>query len=431
MKLHFWGATDDVTGSMTFLEHEGEIIMIDAGLAQGTIKTEELNLLATPFDPKNIKAIVITHAHLDHSGFLPRLTRKGFRGEIYCTNPTAKLMQIILNDSAGLNEADFYDEKDVSLTMSFVMVKDWKKKFQIGNLELEFLPAGHILGASSVLIQSERKSILFSGDLGRQDDFLLPEVPSAPKADIVVMESTYGSKVRLGDYKKDLYSFLATVSTQSRVGIIASFAVARAQTLLTLIHDFFEEYPQYKVRVVADSPMMKEANMIYKRYAHLTKLPEALFETMSEIDTIDFQREWETLKRKHGPLIILSSSGMLTGGRIARHLANWQDDEKAILFLPGYQGKGTPGRAFLEGKRTILGPNEEHVHWKGEVWHSDAFSSHADQQELINWVSTNNIDSEIFLLHGEESSKQELQKKLNDKGMSKVQIPYRGGVYSC
>ncbi len=431
MKIHFWGATDDVTGSMTFLEDGNEIIMIDAGLAQGTKQTEEINLLPTPFAPKDITSIIVTHAHLDHSGYLPRLVRKGFRGDIYCTNATAKLMHIILNDSASLNENDFYDEKDVSLTMSQVKIKEWKTNFDIGHFQCQFLPAGHILGASSILIKSDKKIILFSGDLGRHDDALLPPFSTATKADIVVMESTYGGKVREGDYKKDLHSFLATVSTQSRIGIIASFAVARAQTLLTLIHDFFKEYPQYKVRVVADSPMMKEANQIYKKNAHLTNYPEALFEAMDEIDTIDYQREWDSLKKKQGPLIILSSSGMLTGGRISRHLSNWQNDEKAILFLPGYQGRGTPGRAFVEGNRIMNIDHGESINWKGEVWHSDAFSSHADQEELLEWVLTNNKDSHIYLLHGEEKSKIALQKKLEENGSKHVHIPNRGSIITC
>lgn len=429
MNLHFWGSTDDVTASMTFIEHKNKILMIDSGMAQGTSETNRINFLNTPIDPKNIDAILITHAHLDHSGYLPRIVKNGFRGEIYCTAPTARLMEIILRDSASINE-EFYDAKDVSVAMSFVRVIAWDEEFQVGPFNIHFLPAGHILGASSIFIKTDEKTVLFSGDLGRSDDPILPPYSPAPKADIVIMESTYGSKNRVGDLKKDLHSFLATISSDVRVGIIASFAVARAQTLLTLIHQFFEDYPQYKVRVVADSPMMKEANQVYKRFANLTKHPQDLFEAMSEIDMIDYQGEWESLKKKNGPLIILSSSGMLTGGRIARHLENWQDDKKAILLLPGYQGKGTPGREFLEGNRVIKVDDKNTIHWSGEVWHSDAFSSHADQHELINWIRPNNSNSSIYLLHGETESKEKLKDKLSEIGIENVTIPKRGSIYS-
>jgi metallo-beta-lactamase family protein len=237
-----------------------------------------------------------------------------------------------------------------------------------------------------------------------------------------------GGKTRTGNLEKELHSFLVTVSRESRIGIIASFAVARAQTLLTLIHEFYLRHPEEKIRVVMDSPMMKEANKVYQQYAHLTKHNDSLFTALNEIDAIEYQKEWESLKKKSGSLIILSSSGMITGGRIARHLYNWRDDKSAILFLPGYQGVGTPGRRMIEGNRNLLGPNGEMFEWTGEVWNSDAFSSHADQQELIKWVSTNNQSAQIFLLHGEKSSKEALKDKLAT--FEHVSIPNRGNIFN-
>jgi metallo-beta-lactamase family protein len=230
--------------------------------------------------------------------------------------------------------------------------------------------------------------------------------------------------------EKELHSFLVTIAREQRVGIIASFAVARGQTLLTLIHEFFKRHPEEKIRVVMDSPMMKEANKVYQQYAHLTNLKEEVFEALDNIDAIDFQKEWLSLRKKSGPLIILSSSGMLTGGRIARHLYNWRDDNKAVLFLPGYQGKGTPGRSMLEGNKQLLGPDGEVFEWTGEVWSSEAFSSHADQNDLLNWVSTNNANSQIYLLHGEPSSKIAFKEKMLEKGSKKVEIPLRGSVFN-
>lgn len=428
MNIYFWGATEEVTGSMTFLNLTEGRILIDCGLTQGSPDIEKLNDIPLPYSPSEIDAVIITHAHLDHTGYLPRLVKKGFKGKIYCTPPTAKLMRIILLDSAKLNEDGFYDEEDVQQTLKLVKTHEWGEHFEILNAGISFIPAGHILGASSIIIKADGKKIVFSGDLGRCDDPILPPYLPCPFADFIVMESTYGGKVRAGNIEKELHSFLVTVARESRIGIIASFAVARGQTIQTLIHEFYERHPEEKVRVVMDSPMMKEANKVYKQYAHLTNHQENTYEALDKIDAIEFEKEWLSLKKKSGPLIILSSSGMLTGGRIARHLSNWRDDNKAILYLPGYQGKGTPGRSMLEGKRQLLDQKGQMFEWTGEVWSSDAFSSHADQTQLIDWVSPNNKDARIFLLHGESSSKTSLQKILNQKELKQVEIPLRGQV---
>lgn len=430
MNLIFWGATDDVTGSMTFIQNGSEHVLVDCGLAQGSEKeSEAINKLLPPIDPQDISAIIITHAHLDHTGFIPRMVKKGFRGKIYCTDATAKLMQIILMDSAKLNEDDnFYNSKDVSIAVPMIQTIEWEKHFHIAGIDFKFIPAGHILGASSLVAKTASKTIVFSGDLGRHDDPLLLPHPKCPKADVVIMESTYGNRVRQSSIEHDLEKFLKTVALEHRVGIIASFAVARGQTLLTMIHQFHEKHPEYKVRVVMDSPMMKAANNVYKRYKHFTLHSDEVFDALDDIDAIEYQNEWESLRKKSGPLIIITSSGMLTGGRIARHLLNWHDDKKAILLLAGYQGEHTPGRNLLEGRRTLVGPDDELFEWNGEIWHSDAFSSHADQKELIDWVKTSEAET-IYLLHGEPNAKLTLKNELEKLGMKKVFIPKRGEIF--
>lgn len=427
MKITFWGATEDVTGSLTYIEvPEGKII-VDCGLYQGKEETEKLNLRPLPTPPSEIRDVIITHAHLDHTGYLPKLVKSGFRGTIHCTPSTAKLMRIILNDSAKLSE-DFYDGADVVHTLSLVKTHDWNEHFQLSGATASFVPAGHILGASSLILKSDGKRIVFSGDLGRDNDpLLLPHDP-APRADAIVMESTYGGKIRKGDIDKELHSFLMTVSRSSRVGIIASFAVARGQLLLYLINDFFKRYPNERVRVVVDSPMMVEANKVYSEFAHLTKSRWDLAASLETIDSIDFKKEWDSLKKKQGPLIILSSSGMVSGGRIFRALQNWCEDESAILFLPGYQGEGTQGRSLSEGNRVISSPTGDFV-WKGEIWPSEAFSSHADQGELLHWCTSHNKETKTFLIHGEEESKIALKQKLISHGMSDITIPGRGESY--
>lgn len=423
MKVLFWGATQDVTGSMTFVHLKEGIILIDCGLHQGSRELEKLNKLTLPYPASDIKAVVLTHAHLDHSGFLPALVKDGFRGPIYCSPATAKLTKIILEDSASLDDQTLYDKKDVLHTLQLLKATEWNKNLELLDATFKLLPAGHILGASSVLINQEGKSIVFSGDLGRNDDPLIHAPPLCPDADVIVMESTYGGRIRENNPEKELFSFLMKISREHRVGIMASFAVARAQLLITLIHDFFARHPEEKFRVVLDSPMMVEANQVYKKFSHQTKMPETLKESISEFEVIAFERQWKSLSRKKGPLLIISSSGMLTGGRIQRHLKNWQDDKKAMLFLPGYQAAGTPGRKFLEGIRQIEGQNDEIIHWQGEVIGTDAFSSHADQNELSSWLSEVSNEKEIYLIHGGLESKIALKKSLEEKGHLKVFIP--------
>ncbi len=428
MNITVFGATDHVTGSKTFIEFPDGLLMVDCGLVQGPLNADELNRSKLPFAASDIKAIIITHAHLDHSGQLPYLVKKGFQGNIYCTPATAKLMQVILMDSAGLVGEDYYSEQDVSVTLSMLKTIEWEETASVLGGSVKLRPAGHILGASSVYLSSQGKKIVLSGDLGRKDDPLIPPPRECLESNIVLMESTYGDRNREGDYRKELHSFLTTVSRESRIGIIASFAVARAQMLLTLIFEFYQRHPEEKVRVVLDSPMMKEACKIYKTFSHLTLHQHELFEAMSDLEIIEHQREWESLSRKSGPLIILSSSGMLTGGRIRRHLENWQNDPKAILFLPGYQGEGTPGRSMMEGQRQINFDSETTINWQGEVWGSDAFSSHADQAELLNWVANISKDTPLYLIHGEEESKQKLKQKLRELGHSTVMIPKKGDI---
>jgi metallo-beta-lactamase family protein len=424
VKVLFWGAVEGVTGSMSFVQLPQGRILIDCGMKQGEGATEAPSRVELPFSPSEIDYVIITHAHFDHSGYLPRLVKDGFKGKIYTTGASAKLMKIILSDSAGLNEGDLYDETDVSKTMNQVIPHQWGETLNLLGASIKLLPAGHILGASSVQIAYEGKKVIFSGDLGRHRDPLIPSPDPAPQGDLLVMESTYGAKVRTGDMAKELQTFLTTISREGRVGIIASFAVARGQLLMALINDFYSRHPEEKVRVVYDSPMMDAANGVYQKYSHLTLCPGEIYEALGKFECIDKPREWESLKKKSGPLVILSSSGMLSGGRIMRHLENWQDDPRAIVFLPGFQAEGTPGRAILQGQRQLINREGQTIWWSGEVWGSEAFSSHADQNELVEWTKLNS-KTKIALIHGEENSKKTLEEKLLSLG-HKVIIPSKG-----
>lgn len=427
MKLHFWGATEGVTGSMTVLELPNGKVLIDCGLVQGEKEATKKNHRELPFDAKEIKAVILTHAHLDHSGFLPKLVKDGFRGPIYSTKATKELALIILSDSAKLQELTddpLYTAEDVGRVRSVFKVKELGQGFKLAGAQLKFQGAGHILGAISVVIDADKR-IVFSGDLGRSDDILMFSPEFCPPADFVVMESTYGSRIRQGNLEEELKKLLISTYKKKQTVIVASFAVARAQLLLTLIHEFYEKYPEYKVDVFIDSPMMKKANQVYKNYADLTRHPEDLYDAINEVDVIQYKGQWESIKKKHGPFIVITSSGMVSGGKIWRYLAHWQSDSNAVLFLPGYQAVGTSGRFLAEGGREITDNEGNVIKWTGDVIHSDAFSSHADQKELINWLASNNKDTHVFLVHGDEESKKILKDKLLEEQVREVTLPMR------
>ena len=428
MKVKFLGAFDEVTGSMSLLENSQGKILIDCGLYQGTSEIVKKNLRPLPFDPKEIAAIILTHAHLDHCGFIPRLVKLGFRGKIFATKPTLKLAHIIMNDSAQIIEKyenhilkNFYEMEDVTIARSLFKSKKFNEIFELLGMKITLIAAGHILGAASVFIEGDKK-IVFSGDLGRFNDPLIHQPEKCPQTDILVLESTYGGKIREGNLETELFHFLKTLKLESKVGIIASFAVARAQSLITLIHNFYKENPELKIRFVIDGPMMMAANKIYDEFSSETKIPEELKEALISVEIIDHQREWESVSKIEGPLLVITSSGMVSGGRIWRYLENWQHDANALLFLPGYQAEGTTGKDLSEGKRTIHDEKGKIIHWSGNVITSGAFSSHADQNELIYWLSEIEKKTQIYLNHGEAESKKLLKEKLQQLGYLNVNI---------
>jgi metallo-beta-lactamase family protein len=429
MKIKFIGATNDVTGSMTLLKTDEGQYLIDCGLYQGLEETVRQNLIPLPFKPSEIKAIFLTHAHLDHSGNIPRLVKLGFRGAIYCTKATVKLARFIMSDSAELMEKNensfmknYYETEHVGIAYGLFQVKNFETPFSLDELNVTFLPAGHILGAASVKIVNKEKTYIFSGDLGRSNDPIMPPPKSCPEADLVVLESTYGDRLRSTSIELDLAIFLKKVKNENKVGIIASFAVARAQMLITLIQEYYIKHPNDKVRLIMDGPMMTDANKIYMEHANEFICPKELKYSLGNIENIQHLDEWKSIQKHTGPLIVISSSGMITGGRIWRYLTNWQEDENAIIFLPGFQAEGTPGRNLKEGKREIKDEEGNKIHWSGSVMTSDAFSSHADQDELIAWTNNLSKKTKIFLNHGDKKSKSVLCEKLIDHGFIETEI---------
>lgn len=419
MKLTFIGATKGVTGSMTLVQEGDTRILVDAGLYQG-MDAEEKILTPLPFNPKDINAVVITHAHLDHCGMLPRLFKLGFKGPVFCSEITSKLMRLILTDSAHLLSEkenpklnEFYELKNVEQVFGSLHKLTTHHPFTFENLTLTLREAGHILGATSLLVEGTKR-VLFSGDLGRSDDFLLlPPEKALNDVDLIVMESTYGDRLRPKGMEAELASFLVKIKEGARTGLISSFAVARAQTLLYLIHQFYTRHPEFKIPVYVDGPMLQAANEIYKKYAHVTRDPQGLKYALGEFEMIDHFKVRRHIQDKEGPQIILASSGMLSGGPVMSYLEHFMRDEKASLLLSGYQSEGTLGYALVNRQKDLT-VNNKPFEWQGEIEQAQSFSSHADQTELLSWLADNS-HSPIALIHGEESAKLKLQTLLTNR----------------
>lgn len=426
MKLTFIGATTTVTGSKTLLEVEGHTFLIDAGLYQEDIKLSPLNYEALPFDVKKLSAVIITHAHLDHSGYLPYLYKCGYRGPIYLTKATSKLARIIIEDSAELmseNKKPFYTKEDAISTTSLFKPKLFKEPINHGPISFKFHHAGHILGASYVEIVHKDESLVFSGDLGRYDDPLIGPPDSLVPCQNLVMEATYGNRNRVAEnMTKELTAVLKETVNSGKTLLIPCFALHRAQLLSHLFQQIFLAHPDLKIPMAFNSPMMKDVTKVYLQYTSAFTPEEAeLKEEWSRMHFLDHFWDIEAVNTQTGAKIIIASSGMMTGGRIWTHLKDLAEREDTILFLPGYQAPGTPGHEVANGARSIYTPEGLSLSIRAKVITSDAFSSHGDQEDLLRWVhSCPQPPKKIFLIHGEEKSKIELAEILTQKGYSVV-----------
>lgn len=453
MKITFWGSTHGVTGSLTMLESGKDIFLIDCGMYQGEKEDTKFNWQDWPVSPKKITAIFLTHAHLDHCGLLPKMVREGFLGEIYATKETIGLVKIILKDSVkiiqnneknkkklkgrikGKFDKPLYQFEDVNLTFKkFKMIK-WGKKLKVNNLLVEFKNAGHILGASMIKISDGNQSILFSGDLGRQDDILMWPPTPIDDVDYVVMESTYGDRIRSGDDPiKLLKDNIKHIIKNKSVLLIPSFAMARTQNILFFLYELFQKNPNLKIPVYVDSPMGTELTKIYEYFSKINKSEEKFKENyLSEVFSLaSFVKNNEYSKKldtKFGPFILMASSGMLTGGRVLRHFKFFGENEDNLIMLAGFQAPGTLGRKISEGDKEVEVENET-ISVKATISNTDIFSSHADQKELVNWILSIKKDpKKIFLIHGDLTSKNILKKEIDSRLKSQIVIPSAGDTF--
>ena len=432
MKLTFLGAAGTVTGSKYLLAAGERQVLVDCGLFQGLKRLRERNWRALPFDPKRIDAIVLTHAHIDHSGYLPVVVRSGFRGPVYCTAATRRLLALMLTDSAHLQEeqAEFanrhhfskhspalplYTRADAEAALRLLRPVEWFRACAVApGFSAQFSPAGHLLGAASVLVETRAGRVLFSGDLGRPDDLIMRPPASAPGADWVLIESTYGDRRHP---RFDPYAELAAVinRTVQRKGVmvIPSFAVGRAQTLLYLIAELKARATIPDVPVYLNSPMACDVSGIYQEFAKEHRLGGAQYRVFSKAARfVSSVEESKQLNTRQEPMIIISASGMATGGRVLHHLQTFAPGERNTIVFSGFQAAGTRGAAMVGGAEAV----KIHGEWvpvRAEVVQLQSLSSHADCDQLLAWLQGSPSRPErVFVTHGEPAAAEALRSQI-------------------
>ena len=406
MKLSFLGAAGCVTGSKYLVEHEGTTVLVDCGLFQGFKNLRLLNWDPLPFNAASSNAVVLSHAHLVHSGALPLLMRHGFRGPIYATPATTELCGLLLPDSGHLQEDDarfanrhktsrhspalpLYTEEDARAVLRLFKPLKVDHTISVGLLKIKFRSSGHILGASSVELSTDSGSILFSGDVGRPDDLIIKAPVPIQHADYLVIESTYGDRLHNpNDNGGTLADVITRTAARSGIVLVPSFAVGRVQNLLYEIHLLKKAGQIPDLPVFLDSPMAIDSLHIYTKYRNEHRLSIEQCEGMSVVSkicrTVDESRALDQLRY---PAIIISASGMATGGRILHHLRALASDHRNSVVFAGYQAAGTRGAKMLAGDRTVRIFGED-IAINADVVLLPSMSAHADAEQLITWMKT-------------------------------------------
>lgn len=443
IKIHFLGAAGTVTGSKFLIETSEKNILIDCGMFQGLKELRKKNWEPLPIDISEIDVVLLTHGHLDHTGYLPRLVKHRFRGKIIGTAPTLEITKIILLDSAKIHEEEaekaneegyathkpaqpFYSMEEAEFTLGFFQAEEKDQWLELSeNIKYRFRYNGHIIGATFIELEIFGKTLVFSGDIGREHDLLLfpPEKPEW--ADYLFMESTYGGKNHPQDSVSDKLVALINKTIHNRGNlIIPSFAVERLQTLMFLLWKLYNENRIPNIPIFIDSPMGNNVMDVFQRFPEWHKIPMKEFYAMNNRMNIitSYKETWETIDNPQ-PKVVIAGSGMVTGGRVLTYLKQMIDKTNTTVLLVGYQAEGTRGRQMLEGAHELKFFGRYYP-VKAEIDHIESLSAHADQQGLLDWTSNiKNIPEETFLIHGEPTAQDMLRVKLRDTYGWRVSIP--------
>jgi metallo-beta-lactamase family protein len=443
MKLTFLGATETVTGSKYLLEGAGLRLLIDCGLFQGTKNLRLRNWSALPVPIDTLDGVILTHAHLDHSGYLPVLARMGYRGPIYCTSGTRDLCGVMLRDSAKLQEeeADFanrhgfskhhpalplYTLKDAEDVLRLLVPRDFDAPMILNDCtSFRLLPAGHILGAASVVLRMEGKVIAFSGDLGRPNDPIMRAPVPLPHPDYLVVESTYGDRLHsTNDPAAELADIFARTFRRGGVVVIPCFAVGRAQSILHYIAQLKATGRMANVPVYLDSPMATSVTEFYEHHQLEHRLTmtqaNAISHAAEMVRTVD---ESKAVASRHGPMVIIAGSGMATGGRVLHHLKAFAPDSRNTIALVGYQAAGTRGAA-LAAHASSIKIHGEYVPVCASVESISSLSAHADYQETLAWLAAMSAMPErTFITHGEPAAADALRRRIEETLHWRCDVP--------
>ncbi|MEK7590578.1 MAG: MBL fold metallo-hydrolase [Patescibacteria group bacterium] len=441
MKLTFYGGAKMVTGANYLLESGGQKILIDCGLHQGNKFCEKLNFEVFPYDPKEISAVFITHAHVDHTGLLPKLVKSGFKGKVYSTPPTKDFAELLLLDSEHILMEDaehlgvppLYGVREIEELMARWEGVEYHAPINLEKFKITFYNAGHILGSSSIKIESEGKKIIFSGDLGNSPTPIIGSREEIPDGiDYCLIESTYGDRVHEDRPKRKelLENIIEDAVRAGGVLMIPAFAMERTQELLFELNELTENGRIPKIPVFLDSPLAIKLTEVYKKYENyfnseareLIKTGDAIFNFPGLKKTLTTD-ESKTINDVPPPKIIIAGSGMSTAGRILHHEKRYLPDPKSTLLIVGYQGYGSLGRKILDGEKTVRIHKEE-VAVNCRIVSIGGYSAHADQPQLIEWLKPMRHSlKKVFIVQGEESAMKVFSQKLKDELAIDAEIP--------
>ena len=444
MKLKFLGATDTVTGSKYLLQQGSSNVLVDCGLFQGYKQLRLRNWSPLPLDPSQIDAVILTHAHIDHSGYLPLLARQGFKGKVYCSAATADLCSLLLPDCGYLleEEAEFlnrhkktkhspalplYTRDDAQRCLRLLHPMPYRTPWQpAAGLSATLTPSGHILGSSFVKIDNGERSILFSGDIGRPNDLVLAPPSPMDGADYLVVESTYGDRLhKNADLLAELAAVVNRTAARGGMVLIPAFAVGRAQSLLYCLYLLKSQGLIPELPIYLNSPMASNATQIYTRHLDELKLTAAQCQAMTHgthfVQTPEESRELNT---RRGPMVIISASGMATGGRVLHHLKAFAPDKRNTILFAGYQAGGTRGATIVGGAKTVRIFGED-VPIHAEVAVLDGLSAHADAAEIVQWLrSFASAPHQTFITHGEPAAADAMRQRIERELGWRCHMPY-------
>ena len=446
MDVTFWGAVETVTGSRFVVQAGDRRVLVDCGMYQGLKRLRELKWAPFPVDPASLDAVVLTHAHIDHTGYLPVLVRDGFAGDVWCTPSTAALAEILLPDSARIQEEDaryankrhsskhapalpLYTEEDAQRALERLRPCDFDTPFAPATgIEARFSRAGHIVGAASVWVGAEGASVLFSGDLGRTDDLIMLPPAPPPVADHIVVESTYGNRRHPDEHPADvLASVVKETARRGGILLVPVFAVGRAQAVLHLLTRLRAEGRIPTVPTFLNSPMAVDVTELFLASSGEHRLDEGQLHQLREgVELVRTVEESIRLTARRGPMVVLSASGMLSGGRVLHHLRQVAPDHRSTILLVGFQAAGTRGEALRNGARSIRVFGED-VPVRAEVVHLDSLSAHADAEQLMAWLgAAPRPPSGVSVVHGEPDAADTLRRRIQHELGWPATVPWRG-----